>query len=88
MTKAEQLKKIKAEAIEKRDKETQALYKKYVNKIIDGKLRLCASLGYGMCSVKVRKKYSPSLTKSLLEEEGFEVTEMRKNGRSIFKIKW
>lgn len=88
MTKAEQLKKIKVEAIEKRDKETKALYKKYVNKIIDGKLRFYASLGYGMCSVKVRKKYSPSLVKVLFEEEGFEVAEMRKNGRSIFKIKW
>lgn len=88
MTRAEQLKKIKAEAIEKRDKETKALYKKYVNKIIDGKLRVCASLGYGMGSVKIRKKYAPSLVKALLEEEGFEVTELRKNGKSIFKIKW
>lgn len=88
MTKAEQLKKIKAEAIEKRDNETKALYKKYVNKIIDGKLRMCASLGYGMCSVKIRKKYAPSLVKTLFEEEGFEVAESRKNGKSIFRIKW
>lgn len=88
MKKAEQLRKIKAEAIEKRDKETKALYKKYVDKIISGKLRMCASLGYGMCSVKIRKKYSPSLVKVLFEEEGFEVVESRNNGKSIFKIKW
>lgn len=88
MTKAEQLRKIKAEAIEKRDKETKALYKKYVDKIISGKLRMSASLGYGMCLVKIRKKYSPSLVKALFEEEGFEVVESRNNGKSIFKIKW
>ena len=88
MTKAEQLGKIKTEAIEKRNAETKALYKKYVNKIIDGKLRLCASFGCGVCSVKIRKKYAPSLVKALLEEEGFEVVESRNNGKSIFRIKW
>ena len=88
MTKAEEMRKITDKANEQIRVERLAKHEKYANKIINGKVRLAATLGLGTCSVKVKKRFSPTLTKDALEKHGFEVTESRKNGRSIFKLKW
>ena len=88
MTKAEAMRKITNKANEQKRLKHLAKHEKYASKIINGKIRLAATLGLGTCSVKVKKRFSPTLTKDALEKHGFEVTESRKNGRSIFKLKW
>ena len=88
MTRAEEMRKITDKANEQKRVERLAKHEKYVGKIINGKVRLAATLGLGTCSVKIKKRFSPTLTKDALERHGFEVTESRKNGRSIFKLKW
>jgi len=88
MTKAEEMRKITDKANEDKRIERIAKHEKYANKIVNGKIRLSAIIGLGSCKVKIKKKYSPTLTKNALEKFGFEVVESRKNGRSIFTIKW
>lgn len=88
MTRAEEMRKITDKANEQIRVERLAKHEKYANKIINSKVRLAAILGLGTCSVKIKKRFSPTLTKDALEKHGFEVTESRKNGRSIFKLKW
>jgi hypothetical protein len=88
MTKAERMREITDRASEQRKNEILAKHEKYANKIINGKVMLAATLGLGACSVKIKKRFSPTLTKDALEKHGFEITESRKNGRSIFKLKW
>lgn len=88
MTRAEEMRKITDKANEQKRINRLAKHEKYAKKIVDGKVRLAATLGLGTCSVKIKKRYSPTLTKDALEKLGFEITESRKNGRSIFKIKW
>lgn len=88
MTKAEKIREITNKACEQRKNEILAKHDKYANKIINGKVMLAATLGLGACTVKIKKRFSPTLIKEALEKHGFEVTESRKNGRSIFKLKW
>ena len=88
MTKAEEMRKITDKANEQIRVERLAKHEKYANKIINGEVRLAAIFGLGTCKVKIKKRFSPILTKDALERHGFEVTESRKNGRSIFKLKW
>lgn len=88
MTKAEEMRKITDKASEQIRIERLAKHEKYANKIINGKVRLAATFGLGTCKVKIKKRFSPTLTKDALEKHGFEVTESRKDGRSIFKLKW
>lgn len=88
MKRAEEMRKITDKVNEQKRIERLAKHDKYASKIINGKVRLAATLGFGTCNVKIKKKFSPSLTKDALEKHGFEVTESRKNGRSIFKLKW
>jgi hypothetical protein len=88
MKRAEEMRKITDKANEQKRIERLAKHEKYASKIINGKVRLAANLGLGGCSVKIKKRFSPILTKDALERHGFEVTESRKNGRSIFKLKW
>ena len=88
MTKAEEMRKITDKANEQKRAERLEKHSKYASKIINGKVRLAATLGHSVCIVKIKKRFSPTLTKETLEKYGFEVTESRKNGRSIFKLKW
>lgn len=88
MTKAEEMRKITDKANEQRRVENLAKHEKYVNKIINRKVRFSATLGFSICKVKIKKSFSSTLTKDVLEKHGFEVTESRKNGRSIFKLRW
>lgn len=88
MTRAEEMRKITDKANEQKRIERLAKHERYVSKIINGKVKLAANLGLGSCNVKVKKRFSPTLTKDAFEKHGFEVTESRKNGRSIFKLKW
>jgi hypothetical protein len=88
MKKAEEMRKITDKASEQKKNEILAKHEKYASKIIDGKVRLAATLGLGSCSVKIKRRFSPTLTKDALEKHGFEIKESRKNGRSIFKLKW
>lgn len=88
MTRAEKMRKITDKANEQKRVERLAKHEKYVSKIINGKVKFAANLGLGGCNVKVKKRFSPTLTKDAFEKHGFEVTESRKNGRSIFKLKW
>ena len=88
MTKAEEMRKIADRANEQIRVERLAKHEKYASKIVNGKIRLAAALGFATCNVKIKKRFSPTLTKDALEKHGFEVTESRKNGRSIFKLKW
>lgn len=88
MKRAEEMRKITDKANEQKRIERLAKHAKYARKIINRKVRLAATLGLGTCNVKIKKRFSPTLTKETLEKYGFEVTESRKNGRSIFKLKW
>ena len=88
MKKAEEMRKITDKVNEQKRIERLAKHEKYANKIINGKVRLAATLGLSICNVKIKKRFSPTLTKNALEKHGFEVTESRKKGRSIFKLKW
>lgn len=88
MTKAEEMRKITNKINEQKRLERLAKHEKYASKIVNGKARLAATVGLGACNVKIKKRFSPTLTKDALEKYGFEVTENRKNGRSIFKLKW
>ena len=88
MTRAEEIRKITNKANEQKRVKSLAKHEKYANKIINGKVRLAATLGISVCNVKIKKRFSPTLTKEVFEKLGFNVTESRKNGRSIFKLKW
>ena len=88
MKKAEEMRKITNKAIEQKRLEHLAKHEKYASKIVNGKVRLAAICGFGACNIKIKKRFSPTLTKDALEKHGFEVTESQKNGRSIFKLKW
>lgn len=88
MTKAEEMRKITDKANEQKRVEYLVKHEKYADKIINRKVRPAATFGLGTCNVKIKKRFSPTLTKNALEKHGFEVTESRKNGRSIFKLKW
>jgi hypothetical protein len=89
MTRAEEMRKITDKAKEQNRVDRITKHEKYANKIINRRVRLAATLGFGTCSVKIKKRFSPSLTKDALEKHGFEVTESRNNkGRTIFKLKW
>ena len=88
MTKAEKMRKITNKAHEQNRVEQIARHEKYANKIINGKVRFAATVGLPNCSIKIKKRFSPTLIKEIFEKHGFEVTESRKNCRSIFKIKW
>ena len=88
MTKAEEMRKITNKANEQKRLERIAKHEKYASKIVNGKARLAATLGCSTCIIKVKKRFSSILIKEALEKYGFEVTESRKNGRSIFKLKW
>ena len=88
MTRAEEMRKITDKANEQKRVERLAKHEKYVGKIINGKVKLTAILGLGSCNVKIKKRFSPTMTKDVFEKHGFEVTESRRNGRSIFKLKW
>ena len=88
MKKAEEMRKITDKVNEQKRIERLAKHEQYASKIINGKVRLAAIVGLGTCNVKIKKRFSPTLTKNALEKQGFEVTESRKNGRSIFKLKW
>jgi hypothetical protein len=88
MKSAEAMRKITDEANEQKRLKRLAKHEKYVGKIINGKVRLAATVGLATCNVKIKKRFSPTLTKNAFEKHGFEVTESRNNGRSIFKLKW
>ena len=88
MTTAEEIRKITNRVNEQKRIERLAEHEKYANKIVNGKVRFAATLGLGTCNIKIKKRFSPTLTKDALEKYGFEVTESRQNGRSIFKLKW
>jgi hypothetical protein len=88
MKKAEEMRKITDKVNEQKRVKLLAKHEKYASKIINRKVRLAATLGRCICNVKIKKRFSPTLTKDALEKYGFEVTESRKNGRSIFKLKW
>lgn len=88
MKKAEEMRKITNKAIEQKRVERLMEHEKYASKIINRKVRFAATLGLPTCTIKVKKRFSPTLTKDALEKHGFEVAESRKNGRSIFKLKW
>ena len=88
MKTAEEMRKITNRANEQKRVELISKHEKYASKIVNGKARLAAAVGLGACNVKIKKRFSPTLTKDALEKYGFEVTESRKNGRSILKLKW
>lgn len=88
MNKAEQLRKIANDALDKENAERIAKHKKYASKIVSGKCHLYASLGKVSARVKVKKKYSADLVIDALVDYGFTVIEGSKNGRAILTIKW
>lgn len=88
MNKAEQLRKITNEMLDKAQAEKIAKHKKYANKIINGKCHLYANLGKASARVKVKKKYSADLVVDALVDYGFTVITGCKNGREILTIKW
>lgn len=60
----------------------------YVGKLIDSKIHRYARKGLTLIHIKVKKKYSPILTKEQFEDKGFQVVESRKNGRAVLTVKW
>ena len=88
MRTAEEMRKITDRANEQQMAELISEHKKYASKIINRRVRLAANLGLSACTVKIKKRFVPTLIKDAFEKYGFEVTESRKNGRSIFKLKW
>ena len=87
-TKAEQLREITNKAQKEKQVERENQHKKYVDKLISGKLHLYATLGKASAVIKVRKKYSPTLVIEEFQRYGFEVKQASKNGRTILTIKW
>jgi hypothetical protein len=87
-TKAEQLREVTNKAQKEKQLEKENQHKRYVDKLISGKLHLCATLGRASAVVKVRKKYSPTLVCEEFQRYGFEVKQTSKNGRAILTIKW
>jgi hypothetical protein len=88
MTKAEVMRNNTNNTHEKERVERRRKHDRYVKKLVDGKIRRAATLGFCCVNIKTKEKYSSNLITELLVSRGFEVTESRKNGRSIFKIKW
>ena len=88
MRTAEEMRKITNRANEQKRVELISKHEKYASKIINRRVRLAANLGLSACTVKIKKRFVPTLTKDAFEKHGFEVTESRKNGKSIFKLKW
>lgn len=87
-TKAEQLRGITTKAQEQARAERIARHKKYVDKIINKKLHFFATFGRTNATVKVRRKYSPTLVIEQFANNGFEIKQASKNGRTILTLKW
>lgn len=88
MTRAEEMRKIKEHAEQRREEARKARHKKYVQKIVDRKIRRRALIGCSNCVVKVSRWYSPTLTAETFASLGFTVTKTSKNGRTILTVKW
>lgn len=87
-TKAEQLREITTKAQAQTRADRIAKHTKYVDKIINKKLHFFATLGRTNATIKVRKKYSPTLVIEQFGKYGFEIKQASKNGRTILTIKW
>lgn len=88
MTKAETARKITNTALEEARRLRLADHLVYTEKIVNGKIRRAALKGKSNIVLKLRKKYSPSLVVDEFVRMGFEVTQNRKDSRSILTIKW
>ena len=60
----------------------------YVNKLIDTKVHKTARKGLTAIKIKVKRKYSPTLTVDAFENKGFEVARASCNGKAILTVKW
>lgn len=60
----------------------------YVSKLIDTKIHKTARKGLTAIKIKVKRKYSPSLTIDAFENKGFEVARASYNGKTVLTVKW
>lgn len=88
MTKAEEMRKIKEHAEQRREEARKIRHKRYVQKLIDKKLRRRALVGCSNGVIKVSRWYSPTLTAETFANLGFTVTKSSKNGKTILTVKW
>lgn len=87
-TKAEKLREITSKAQAQARAARIEKHTRYVDKIINKKLHFLATLGRTTATIKIRRKYSPTLVIEQFERYGFEIKQASKNGRAILTIKW
>ena len=88
MTRAEEMRKIKEQVEQRRTEARKVRHNKYVQKLIDGKVRRRALVGCSNCAIKVSGWYSPTLTAETFTKLGFTVVKSSKNGKTILTVKW
>lgn len=88
MTKAEEMRKIKEHAEQRREEARKIRHKRYIQKLIDKKIRRRALVGCSNCVIKVSRWYSPTLTAEIFTNLGFTVNKNSKNGRTLLTVKW
>ena len=88
MTKAMTMREIVTKVRKVKEEERIKQHISYVNKLIDTKIYKTARKGLTAIKIKVKRKYSPTLTVDAFENKGFEVTRASYNGRAVLTVKW
>lgn len=88
MTKAETMRTIANKRIEAKRAKHIKTNQKYADKLIGRNIYKAAEKGAKSCSIKVGRAYSPTLVVDHIQNQGFEVQRVSKNGRAILVIKW
>lgn len=86
---AERTRKITNNYYNERMKETEERSKKFVDKVVNGKIRNRASKGYAFCKVRLEKGCSRFVVRDEFKERGFSVSgKTTLFGGVKFNIQW
>lgn len=88
MKKAEIMRNLTQQKSRKGIKEVLENRVKYVDRLMDTKIRRRALKGYNNCIIKLRKYESPALVSELFINNGFVTQLASKNGKQYIKVIW
>ena len=88
MTRAEDVREITNKVQAQKELERKKQYDNYVEKLINGKIKLVALLGRSSVTIKIKKQFSQSVVAQHFIDRGFETKLASKNGKHYITVKW
>lgn len=85
MMKAERMKEITKSAQSKSERKYRAKHCKYVDKVLEKKIKAYAECGCSSALIDIRKKYGVTTTSEILSRSGYNVEQ---KGTRTLKISW